>query len=289
MFVASDADAFLHLFVNTMRTMLSPDEAGAFILVLANSMQDAELKNGLKHDLGDNFKLIQQKVQQGQLGITQDDLDVFKAIEAVGVDSLSFWQLQNVGEWELVYNPMRALRPARESNDTVDNIRRPFDEGRFNFNKPYLRPEILWQGRWHETQLRVLYNKFPFAPYHLIIVPDPEKQMPQYLTADYHSMMWGLIEQQQMVLPGFGVGYNSLGACASVNQLHFQGFVRAELLPIEQHKWKHNGGNDLYPMNCYVFGSVRDSWALINQYHNSNQPYNLFYRPGRCYVIPRKA
>ena len=288
MFVTDSADAFQHLFINTLRNMLSPDEAGAFILVLANSMQDDELRNGLKQELDANFKAVQSGIRRGVLDVTADDLAVFEAIEAIGIDSLSCWQRQNRAEWELVYNPMRALRPVRVSNAVIDSIKQPFDENRFNFNKPFLRTEILWQGRWHDTQLRVLYNKFPFAPCHLIIVPDPDMQMPQYLTADYHSMMWSLVEQQQLVLPGFGAGYNSLGACASVNQLHFQSFVRAELLPIEQQKWKHNGGSDDYPMHCYVSGSVRDSWVLIDECHNNNQPYNLLYRPGCCYVIPRK-
>jgi len=289
MFVTDSADAFQHLFTSTLRNMLSPDEAGAFILVLANSMQDDELRNSLKHQLEANFKAVQSGIRRGVLDVAADDLAVFEAIEAIGIDSLSCWQRQNTAEWELVYNPMRALRPVRVSNAVIDSIKQPFDENRFNFNKPFLRTEILWQGRWHDTQLRVLYNKFPFAPCHLIIVPDPDMQMPQYLTADYHSMMWSLVEQQQPVLPGFGAGYNSLGACASVNQLHFQSFVRAELLPIEQRKWKHNGGSDDYPMHCYVSGSVRDSWALIDGCHNSNQPYNLLYRPGCCYVIPRKV
>ena len=288
MFVTDSADAFQHLFTNALRNMLSPDQAGALILVLANSMQDDELRNGLKYELDANFKAVQSGIRQGRLDITADDLAVFEAIEAIGIDSLSCWQRQNRDEWELVYNPMRALRPVRESNAVIESIEQPFDENRFNFNKPFLRAEILWQGHWHDTQLRVLYNKFPFAPCHLIIVPDPGMQIPQYLTADYHSMMWGLVEQQQLVLPGFGAGYNSLGACASVNQLHFQSFVRSELLPIEQQQWKHNGGNDDYPMHCYVSGSVQDSWALIDECHNNNQPYNLLYRPGRCYVIPRK-
>ena len=289
MFVTDSADAFQHLFVDTLRNMLSPDQAGAFILVLANSMQDDELRNALKYELDANFKAVQSGIRRGRLGITADDLAVFEAIEAIGIDSLSCWRLHNIAEWELVYNPMRALRPVRVSNEIIHGIRQPFDENRFNFNKPFLRAEILWQGRWHGTQLRVLYNKFPFAPCHLIIVPDPDKQMPQYLTADYHSMMWNLVEQQQLVSPGFGAGYNSLGACASVNQLHFQSFVRAELLPIEQRKWKHNGGDDDYPMNCYVSDSVRGSWALIDECNDNNQPYNLLYRPGRCYVIPRKV
>jgi diadenosine tetraphosphate (Ap4A) HIT family hydrolase len=288
MFVTDSAAAFQHLFVDTLRNMLSPDQAGAFILVLANSMQDTELRNNLRHDLYANFKAVQKSIQQAALEVTEDDLAVFEAIEATGVDSMSCWKSRKVGDWELVYNPMRVLRPARASNESVDHIKRPFDDGRFNFNKPFLRPEILWQGSWQGSQLRVLYNKFPFAPYHLIIVPDAGLRLPQYLTADYHGMMWGLVEQQQLALPGFAAGYNSLGACASVNQLHFQSFVRTELLPIESPRWKHNGGNDQYPMTCYAFNWLADSWKQIDEYHHNNQPYNLLYRPGRCYVIPRR-
>jgi diadenosine tetraphosphate (Ap4A) HIT family hydrolase len=287
MFVSDSADAFQHLFVDTLRNMLSPDEAGTFILVLANSMQDAELRDKLKRELADTFKGVQERIKQEKQCITPDDLAVFKAIENTQIDSLSCWQSHNTGDWELNYNPMRSLRPARASNEVADNIKRPFDQNRFHFNKAFLYPEILWQGIWQGTQLRALFNKFPFVPYHLIIVPDADMQLPQYLTAEYHNMMWELVDQQQTALPGFAAGYNSLGACASVNQLHFQSFVRAELLPIEQLKWRHNAGNDNYPMCCFAFDSMKESWALIDKYHNGNRPYNLFYRPGRCYVLPR--
>ena len=288
MFVADNAIAFRQLFLDTLRNMLSPDQAGAFILVLANSLQDDELRNALAHDLGVNFSAVQDTIRQGRHGITEDDLEVFRAIETIGVDSLSCWQSHDVGNWELVYNPVRGLRPARASAKAVDSIMRPFDDSEFHFNKPFLHPEILWQGGWAAAQWRVLYNKFPFAPYHLIIVPDPSLRLPQYLTADYHAMIWELTGQQQDALPGFGVGYNSLGACASVNQLHFQGFLREKLLPIEQQRWVHNGGAEQYPMNCRAFDSVSDSWALISKYHRNNQPYNLLYRQGTCFVLPRR-
>ena len=45
MFVTDSADAFQHLFMYTLRYMLSPVEAGGYILVLAISMQDDELRN----------------------------------------------------------------------------------------------------------------------------------------------------------------------------------------------------------------------------------------------------
>ena len=288
MFVAPDADAFRHLFVNNLGEMLSPDQAGAFILVLANSLQHAELHNSLKPALLTSFGAVRQGIRQGGLDITADDLAVFRSIEGIGIESLSCWAQASTGDWQLVYNPMRALRPARASSRPVSNIRQPFDNSGFNFNRPFLQPEILWQGSWQGTGMRVLYNKFPFAPYHLIIVPDPDLELGQYLSEYYHAIMWELVSQQQDTLPGLGAGYNSLGACASVNQLHFQSFIRAEPLPVELHKWRHNGGDDDYPMCCHVFDTAKHSWQLIAEYHVRNQPYNLLYRSGRCYVLPRR-
>ena len=32
----------------------------------------------------------------------------------------------------------------------------------------------------------------------------------------------------------------------------------------------------------------RRAWDFITQLHEKNMPYNLLYRPGRCYVLPRK-
>lgn len=287
MFIAESLDAFKHRFVDSLRNMLLPDQAGAFILVLANSMQDESLRRALRDDIQRVFKPLRSNLHDRSISVTDDDLAVFQALERAGIESLASWQSVSKDTWALIFNPLRALRPARSSSQLFDVIERPFDHSGFNFNKPFLQPEILWQGRWQKTDTRVLYNKFPFAPYHLIIVPDPDKQLPQYLTVEHHRMMWQLLEQQQAVLPGFGAGYNSLGACASVNQLHFQSFMRPDLLPVERQQWRHNGGDALYPMNCVAFDSQQQCWSLIDHYHHKNQPYNLLYRPGRCYVLPR--
>jgi diadenosine tetraphosphate (Ap4A) HIT family hydrolase len=289
MFVAQSADEFSHLFVEHLREMLSPDQVGAFILVLANSLQDDQLKYALGPDMVAMFDNILSTIRDREVSITDDDLAVFNALQQTGIDALDTWQTAAKGVWEVVYNPVRALRPSRASAEVFNDICRPFDDDGFHFNKPFLREEILWEGAWRQKQLRVLYNKFPFAPYHLIIVPDAQYRLPQHLSSDYHQLIWQLVEAQQTVLPGFAVGYNSLGACASVNQLHFQSFARPEPLPIEQLRWRHNGGSDDYPMACTVLDSISESWALIEEYHANRQPYNLLYRPGCCYVIPRIA
>ena len=51
MFIAKDINQFKALFVNGLKSMLSDDELGAFILVLANSLQDEFLKSALSQDL----------------------------------------------------------------------------------------------------------------------------------------------------------------------------------------------------------------------------------------------
>ncbi len=288
MFIAEDRAAFRQLFVDKLRSMLSPEEAGAFILVLANSLQDAELFTALSDNIASTFDVLRRNIEENKLDITPDDLVVFKALAKAGIDSLTTWQAVYKDAWQMIYNPMRALRPARTSAEVIDSVHRPFDAARFNYNKPFLQPEIMWQGACNDVPMRVLYNKFPFAPWHLIIVPDPDLQLPQYLTGDYHRLVWGLVKQQDQVLPGFGIGYNSLGACASVNQLHFQSFIREQVLPIELSCWQHNGGKEAYPMRCIAFETIEDSWQQLAAFHQGNQPYNLLYRPGRCYVLPRK-
>jgi len=119
-------------------------------------------------------------------------------------------------------------------------------------------------------------------------VPQPEKELPQYLVKKHHELIWRLVEAQAEILTGFGVGYNSLGACASVNQLHFQSFIQEEKLPIEKSLWQHNDGQHNYPMCCIKTTSAEECWTVIEKYHEDNQPYNLLYRQGCCYVLPRQ-
>ena len=287
MFIAKNFSEFKYLFAESLRAMLSPKEPGALILVLANSLQDEELRNQLKVDVQVTFDEIKKNIDKNIITPTDDDMAVLKALDEFGVGSLCCWETKSVNGWEMIFNPVRSLRPARASAEKIEVINRAFNDQLFNFNKPFLSPEIMWEDEWEDVQMRVLYNKFPFAPYHLIIVPEPEQQYAQYLSYEHHELIWELVQEQHDVFHGFGAGYNSLGACASVNHLHFQGFIRKERLPVEEHHWHHNGGKETYPMHCTRFSSVDDSWKLIQQYHKQNQPYNLLYRHDRCYVLPR--
>ncbi len=291
MFIAENLSQFKHLFVNQLRNMLSPDELGAFILVLANAQQDSFLKSELSGGLDKTFIQLKNKFNAKNLNATQDDSDVFKQLLEMDLDEISAWQNRKIDGWDVVYNSMRKLRPARSSTEILKSIHQDFDEIKFHFNKPFLKPEILWQGNYESSDHKnknvcVLYNKFPFSNYHLLLAVSPEKNLPQFLTQDTHEYMATLVNDVGKVFPGFGVGFNSLAAGASVNHLHFQGFIREELFPIEKNNWLHNDGDESYPLQVKCFAG--DAWEYIETLIDKNIVFNCVYRKNACYVIPRK-
>ncbi|MFN3786434.1 MAG: hypothetical protein ACK4RS_06295, partial [Thiothrix sp.] len=217
MLFTSTLPVFQTRFAEGLQAMLTPDGLGAFILVLANSMQDTALRQQLAPALQRTFA----QLQQSQPSAPPDDLVTFQALLASGIDCLTHWEYVQRAPWEAVINPLRALRPARGSSDIFMQLHQPFTSNKFHFNKPFLRPEILWEGVWEGLSLRVLYNKFTFAPWHTLIVPDPVAHWPQFLTAHYHERIQALAAASMEHLPGFGIAFNSVGAYASVNHLHF--------------------------------------------------------------------
>lgn len=288
MFIAEDLNQFKNLFVSQLKNMLSDDELGAFILVLANSHQDAFLNNALKDDLRKTFIALKENFFAGKLNATQDDIDVFKQLINLELDGMPVWYSKNIGEWQVVCNAMRKLRPARSSTEILSSIKQPYDEAKFHFNKPFLKPEILWQGEYGGLNTRVLFNKFPFSDYHLLIVPAPERNSSQLLTQEMHRYAFSLVEEMVDVLPGFGIGFNSLAAGASVNHFHFQGYIREQKFSIEKDCWSFNAGSVGYPLFVKRFSDEETSWSYIEELIKKDVAFNCLYRSNACYVVPRK-
>jgi hypothetical protein len=119
------------------------------------------------------------------------------------------------------------------------------------------------------------------------LVPNRDANEPQFLSRPYHLFAWELIERLGARLPGIGLGYNSYGAQASVNHLHFQLFLRDRPLPIAQPRWRHQGGPEPYPANCEVYGCADEAWERLRDLHGGATSYNLVYLPGRLYCLPR--
>jgi diadenosine tetraphosphate (Ap4A) HIT family hydrolase len=287
-FIAEDLNQFKNLFASKLKNMLSDDELGAFILVLANSQQDAFLRKELADGLQHTFSRLKDNFIAGNLNAPPDDIDVFKQLINVELDDIQPWLHRTAGDWEVVCNSMRQLRPARASSQVLSSIRQAYDESKFHFNKPFLKPEILWQGVHKGVMSRVLYNKFPFSDNHLLIVLSPEDNRSQLLTRDAHDYAISLVDEMSEKLPGFGIGFNSLAAGASVNHLHFQGFIREQKFPLEMAHWSHNGGEKEYPLQVKRFADEVSSWNYIEQLIKQNKAFNCLYRNNCCYVMQRK-
>jgi len=285
----SSETEFQSAFTRGLDNMLDEDALGAFILALANATFDKAIFDSLSIRLKTGFEKWQQFFQEGEdeANVAPDDAAVFRRLKEAGFDNLQLTQKRMAGIWQLQYNQLRSFRPSRNASATFDSIYKDFDEQGFHFNKPFLQKEILWQGQIKQQQVRLLYNKFPFAQMHGLMVINPEQNKPQLLTEQDHQFVWQMLESLSDDMP-MGVGYNSLGAFSSVNHQHFQTFVDRKKLPVELSWWQHNGGHEIYPVSCQRFIDAKDAWQRIESLQQADRPYNLLYRKGELYLVTRR-
>ena len=263
---------------------------GVYILVLANAAYDASLWVQLSPALeAHQAKLASAlciALRRGEkLTEPDDDVLVFLKLHAIGFSHLQAMESRRAGPWEMSFNPIRALRPPRVSGMKFEGLLRPFDATGFHFNKPFLAREVFWEGELAGKPARLLYNKFPFAHLHGLLVPEPERQLPQTLTPELHGWAWDLCSES--AVPGLCLGYNSYGAGASVNHLHFQSFVQANPLPVQDPRFIHNGGTRPYPLPCQRFTDAETAWVQVDALHQHDTPYNLIYSHRCLHLIAR--
>ena len=278
-------------FADGLAAMLESDRSlGVYILVLANAAYDPKLWSQLAHALSARHAelaaALTDALRNGR-NVTEpdDDVLVFLKLNTIGFEHLGLMESRRAGPWDVMFNPIRALRPPRISGVKFDSLLRPFDRTGFHFNKPFLAKEVLWEGTLAGKPVRLLYNKFPFARLHGLLVPEPQREMPQYLTHELHGWAWHLCAPSGM--PGLCLGYNSTGAGASVNHLHFQSFVQTNALPVKDPRFVHNGGSEPYPLPCRRFREPADAWFELDRLHENNIPYNLIYSKNCLHLVAR--
>ena len=275
-------------YVQGLEHMLLSQGLGTYILVLANAAYHDEVYHRLKTQLQARYAELAASANDIE-NDESDDARVFKQIMDTGVETLITTERKRLGPWSMQYNRLRSFRPPRSSNQVVRGLQAAFDPEGFHFNKPFLKKEIWWEGNLEGRHSRLLYNKFPFADYHGLLVIGPEQNRSQLLTNDIHQYVWHLVEAVCAQIKGFGLGYNSYGAAASVNHLHFQSYVRDSYkYPVEDTHWSHHGGSDEYPLKCFKETTPGSAWERIELMHAENTAYNLLYRPGIVYIIPRR-
>jgi len=286
---------FRQQFNQGLNRLLDMQQLGTFILCLANATNDAQLYKQLKPSLQAQYnQLLNQYREALSLGVqvnaVEEDLLVFFKLHLLGFENIQLTRLRSESHWQCQYNQLRSFRPRRMCEfQHSGEMFTDFSEAQFHFNKPFMSKECFWSGDYNNKKLDLFYNKYPFADLHNLVVPQREACFPQFLFKDMHDYIWQLCSDLAETLPGVAMGYNSYGAYASVNHLHFQMFVNQQGLPVSHDCWKHNGGDIEYPLKVYVSHTLLESWQLIDELHKTKQAYNLLYMPGKIFIIPRQV
>lgn len=286
-------ESFQHAFTSGLSGLLQKGGLGPFILVCANASFDKRVDAATAGGLRKLYDILSAEyvaaLSSGKpIQAVEEDLLVFLKLHAVGYEQLQPTETRRAGAWEVQFNQLRSFRPRRISAQVPQTLHVPFDEAGFHFNKPFMQKEAFWTGELAGRHATLYYNKYPFADFHGLLVPERESCLPQFLTEAHHHYLWQVTQELSRTLEGVGFGYNSLGAFASVNHLHFQMFVKPEGLPVMSGEWQHNGGNTPYPTQCAAFDGAASAWKYLADLHEKNTPYNLLYSKDRVYVFPRK-
>lgn len=272
---------------------LARDGLGTFILATANASFEAGLWQRLLPALQQRFDHYRGHYRRlfranAPLHDNAEDLLVFLKLALLGLEGIEPTRTRRAGPYELQFNVLRGFRPQRMSAQTAYGIRTPFDPNGFHFNRPFMEKEIFWEGTLAGRACALYFNKYPFVALHGLLVPERHARNAQFLGEGYHHYLWQVCDELGRTLPGVGFGYNSYGAYASVNHLHFQMFLREEPLPIADPGFHHNGGQRPYPLRVERFEDAGRAWSRLAELHRREIPYNLLYQPGSLHIVARK-
>merc|ERR1719324_874561 len=106
----------------------------------------------------------------------------------------------------------------RPTEFRVDRVVQPFDPAKFNFQKA--------------AQNEVFINVSPIEYGHLLLVPSVTESLPQVVRPQDLNLALHMAAAADN--PFFRVGFNSLGAYATINHLHFQGYFLPHSFPCER-------------------------------------------------------
>ncbi|KAK2986713.1 hypothetical protein RJ640_010938 [Escallonia rubra] len=136
----------------------------------------------------------------------------------------------------------------RPTEFRVDQVLQPFDESKFNFTKVG-QEEVLFRFEPGDIDKShffpcspvdvdtnspnvVAINVSPIEYGHVLLIPHVLDHLPQRI--DHESFFLALHLAKEAADPFFRIGYNSLGAFATINHLHFQAYYLSVCFPIEK-------------------------------------------------------
>jgi hypothetical protein len=276
----SSAKHFQTVFNDGLKRLVElPDvNPGQLVLVLGNAvvLRDHDLVEAVRHRAKPLLEAPGASVQG-----SGEDVQVLRLVLG-STDPFELIHHRTTPKGYFIqYNQLRAFRPRREAGAAATTIKRPYDSTKFNFSR--IPGESYWRGSIGGREVAFYYNKYPVGPYHTSVVPEPDAGHAQFLSVQLHRLGWGCREIMAASHPDTVLAYNSLGAYASVNHLHFQTIADASTLSLIK-------AHDLaaYPVPTAVYTDPGSAWDHINRLQSADRPFNLIYAPGRVIVIERR-
>lgn len=206
----------------------------------------------------------------------------------------------------------------RPTECRVDKILQPFDENKFNFTR-IAQAEVIFRFEESENNRTnyhdsdpipapdsfniIAINVSPIGYGHVLLIPRILVRLPQRM--DRESLMLSLYMAREAASLYFRVSYNSLGAFATINHLHFQAFHLPMLLPAEKASTECiatlRSGLKIFRLSSYpVRGFVFEGQAYLQDFaytvsstctflEENNQPYNVLISDSgkRIFVFPQ--
>jgi hypothetical protein len=285
--------AFRQAFIAGLRRLAASEQPSALLLALGNVVAAPEACGELRHELAARLETCRASLpawRSAPAAETGSDARLLARAVAVGAHQRAAAEERRVGPWRARLSPLRALRPRRMAERPALGLAVPFDEEGFHFDRPGLEPERFACASLGGSEVTLLYNKFPLGPLNSLLVPAIEQHQPQLLTPRLGEWAWAAAAELGSRLPGALLGYNSLGAYASVNHLHLQLLLEPNGLPILHPRWEHEGagGSDRYPLPVTRLSSARELGSWLEETHEHGQAHNLLLAPGRAYGIRRR-
>ncbi|CAF0939218.1 unnamed protein product [Adineta ricciae] len=142
-------------------------------------------------------------------------------------------------------NPSRFEK--RRMPYAFEHVNTPFDSNKFNFNK-INEQEILFalDDEQQTDKHLVIINNSPIRYYHVLLVPDRQREQTQILTVD--SLVFAFRFVLSSAHPFIYVGFNSLCGFASINHLHLHGLYMPDRIFLQTVKC-----SPFHPeTNCYL-------------------------------------
>lgn len=312
------ADEFEGALENLLKQLELP--AGAAVLLISN------LNFHNQPIPADIFSRINYKGK-----FNKEDRDVLKEVFGTieeGVCRIDRPERISLGDSVFQYNFIRGFRPRRNAalSDVALNLPIEYENGKpkgFHYGLSGIEKEIFSSKEMNGLKVDFLFNKYPFAPGHFLFVPDRMPKLNpatgnneihnQYLDSKSEKDREILRAAWDFITSGeYGdsvrLAYNSQGAHASANHLHFQGFFITQDWepPIEKILRAKNIEkelNDYFPGFVWIPKSegVEKLISFIRQYNDEwqirekagkslgeNIAYNFYLTPKGAVFFPRK-